>query len=77
MSVIVPEPEELEIKAEDIPLDIIYEDSDVLVVNKPVGMVVHPAVGNFEGTLVNAVMYHCKDSLSSINGVVRPVLCTG
>ena len=72
VSVIVPEPEELEIKAEDIPLDIIYEDSDVLVVNKPVGMVVHPAVGNFEGTLVNAVMYHCKDSLSSINGVVRP-----
>ena len=72
MSVIVPEPEELEIKAEDIPLDIIYEDSDVLVVNKPVGMVVHPAVGNYEGTLVNAVMYHCKDSLSSINGVVRP-----
>ena len=68
----VPEPEELEIKPENIPLDIVYEDDDVLVVNKPVGMVVHPAVGNYEGTLVNAIMYHCKDSLSSINGVIRP-----
>ena len=72
VSIVVPEPEELEIKAENIPLDIIYEDDDVLVVNKPAGMVVHPAVGNYEGTLVNAVMYHCRDSLSSINGVIRP-----
>lgn len=68
----VPEPEELDIKPENIPLDIVYEDDDVLVVNKPAGMVVHPAVGNYEGTLVNAIMYHCKDSLSSINGVIRP-----
>lgn len=72
VSIVVPEPEELEIKAENIPLDIVYEDDDVLVVNKPAGMVVHPAVGNYEGTLVNAVMYHCRDSLSSINGVIRP-----
>ncbi|MCI2062895.1 MAG: RluA family pseudouridine synthase [Eubacteriaceae bacterium] len=70
--VTVPEPEELKIEAENIPLDIVYEDSDVLVVNKPKGMVVHPAAGNYTGTLVNAVMYHCGDSLSSINGVIRP-----
>lgn len=68
----IPEPEELKIEAEDIPLDIVYEDEDVLVVNKPRGMVVHPAVGNYTGTLVNAIMHHCKDSLSGINGVVRP-----
>lgn len=68
----IPEPEKLEVKAEDIPLDIIYEDDDVLVVNKPKGMVVHPAVGNYTGTLVNAIMYHCGDRLSSINGVIRP-----
>lgn len=72
VSVVVPKPEEIEIKAENIPLDIVYEDDDVLVVNKPAGMVVHPAVGNYEGTLVNAVMYHCRGSLSSINGVIRP-----
>lgn len=72
VSIVVPEPEELEVKAENIPLNIVYEDDDVLVVNKPAGMVVHPAVGNYEGTLVNAVMYHCRDSLSSINGVIRP-----
>lgn len=69
---IVPPPRELEVVAEDIPLDICYEDDDVLVVNKPKGMVVHPAVGNYTGTLVNAVMYHCGDRLSSINGVIRP-----
>jgi 23S rRNA pseudouridine1911/1915/1917 synthase len=67
----VPEEEILEYKAEDIPLDIIYEDEDVAVVNKPQGMVVHPSAGHPSGTLVNALMYHVKD-LSSINGVVRP-----
>lgn len=72
VTVTVPQPRQLEVKAEDIPLDILYEDSHVLVVNKPKGMVVHPAVGNYTGTLVNAVMYHCGDSLSSINGVIRP-----
>ncbi|MDD6042389.1 MAG: RluA family pseudouridine synthase [Eubacteriaceae bacterium] len=68
----IPEPETLEIEAEDIPLEIVYEDDDLLVVNKPKGMVVHPAVGNYTGTLVNAIMYHCGDRLSSINGVIRP-----
>ena len=72
ITVLVPEARELEIKAENIPLDIRYEDSDLLVVNKPKDMVVHPAVGNYEGTLVNALMYHCKGSLSGINGVIRP-----
>lgn len=72
IKVVVPEPEQMKIEAEDIPLDIVYEDDDVLVVNKPKGMVVHPAPGNRNGTLVNAIMYHCGDSLSSINGVVRP-----
>ncbi len=57
---------------EDIPLDILYEDGDLLVVNKPKGMVVHPAVGNLTGTLVNALLFHCKDGLSGINGVIRP-----
>ncbi|MGN0677032.1 MAG: RluA family pseudouridine synthase [Ruminococcus sp.] len=68
----IPEPEILDVKPENIPLDIIYEDSDLLVVNKPKGMVVHPAHGNYNGTLVNALLYHCKDSLSGINGVIRP-----
>ena len=68
----VPEPTALDITAEDIPLDIVYEDEDVVVVNKPRGMVVHPSPGNWNGTLVNAIMHHCGDSLSSINGVVRP-----
>ena len=68
----VPEPESLEIEKENIPLDIVYEDSDLLIVNKPQGMVVHPAPGNYSGTLVNALMYHCGDSLSGINGVLRP-----
>ncbi len=70
--VTVPEPKELETVAENIPLDIVYEDSDLLVVNKPKGMVVHPAPGNYSGTLVNALLYHCRDSLSGINGVLRP-----
>lgn len=68
----VPEAEKLSVEPENIPLDIVYEDDDVLVVNKPKGMVVHPAVGNYTGTLVNAIMYHCGDRLSSINGVIRP-----
>lgn len=72
VEVLVPEPVELDVAAENIPLDIVYEDDDVLVVNKPKGMVVHPAAGNYTGTLVNAVMYHCKGRLSSINGVIRP-----
>ena len=72
ISVIIPEARELEIEAENIPLDIRYEDSDLLVVNKPKGMVVHPAAGNYDGTLVNALLYHCKGSLSGIGGVIRP-----
>ena len=68
----VPEPVEYEAKAENIPLDIAYEDDDLLVVNKPKGMVVHPAAGNYEGTLVNALLYYCRDNLSGINGVIRP-----
>jgi len=68
----IPELIPLEVKAEEIPLDILYEDNDVIVVNKPKGMVVHPANGNFTGTLVNAIMSHCKDNLSGINGVIRP-----
>ncbi|GAA0115909.1 RluA family pseudouridine synthase [Clostridium senegalense] len=67
----VPQPRELEIEAEDISLDIVYEDSDVIIVNKAKDMVVHPAPGNYNGTLVNALLYHCKD-LSGINGVARP-----
>lgn len=68
----IPDPEPLEIEAENIPLDILYEDKDVIVVNKPQGMVVHPAPGHYSGTLVNALMYHCKDELSGINGCMRP-----
>ena len=68
----VPEAVEYIAEAEDIPLDIIYEDSDLIVVNKPKGMVVHPAAGNYSGTLVNALMFHCKGQLSGINGVLRP-----
>jgi len=68
----MPEPEISEALPEHIPLDIVYEDSDLLVVNKPKGMVVHPAHGNLNGTLVNALLYHCKGSLSGINGVIRP-----
>lgn len=68
----LPELKEPEIEAENIPLDILYEDDDLLMVNKPKGMVVHPSVGHTTGTLVNAVMYHCKEDLSGINGVMRP-----
>ncbi len=68
----IPEPKELDVKAEDLPVNIVYEDADLLVVNKPKGMVVHPAAGNYDGTLVNALLYHCKGRLSSINGVIRP-----
>ncbi len=72
ISVTIPKAQEIEIMPENIPLDILYEDTDILIVNKPKGMVVHPAAGHFSGTLVNAVMYHCKDSLSGINGKIRP-----
>ena len=68
----IPPVEVPKINPEDIPLDIIYEDDDVIVVNKPKDMVVHPAAGHYEGTLVNAIMFHCKDNLSGINGVLRP-----
>lgn len=72
VAVTFPEPESCEALPEDIPLDIVYEDDDVIVVNKPVGMVVHPAPGHTSGTLVNALLYHCGDSLSGIGGVTRP-----
>ena len=72
VEITIPQPERLEGEAEDIPLDIVYEDDELLVVDKPAGMVVHPAPGNHSGTLVNALMYHCGDALSSINGVIRP-----
>ncbi len=72
ISVTFPDPVPYEAKAENIPLEIVYEDNELLVVNKPKGMVVHPAAGNYEGTLVNALLYHCGDSLSGINGVLRP-----
>ena len=68
----IPDMVQPEILAEDIPLDIVFEDNDIIVVNKPKGMVVHPAVGHYTGTLVNALMFHCKDNLSGINGVLRP-----
>lgn len=68
----LPELKEPEIEAEDLPLEILYEDEDLLMVNKPKGMVVHPSAGHYSGTLVNAVMYHCKEQLSGINGVLRP-----
>ncbi len=72
ITVIKPQPRELEVMPQAIDLDIRYEDSDLLVVNKPKGMVVHPAAGNYDGTLVNALLHHCKGSLSGINGVIRP-----
>ena len=68
----IPEPTELSAEAEDIELDVVYEDEDIIVVNKPSGMVVHPAPGNENKTLVNALLYHCKGTLSGINGVIRP-----
>ncbi|MBQ2297206.1 MAG: RluA family pseudouridine synthase [Ruminiclostridium sp.] len=72
ITVLIPDPTEVEILPQDIPLDVVYEDEDVIVVNKPVGMVVHPAPGHPDGTLVNALMFHCGDSLSGINGELRP-----
>lgn len=72
LTVTMPELREVNITAEDIPLDIVYEDADIVVVNKPRGMVVHPAAGHWTGTLVNALMFHCGDSLSGINGEHRP-----
>ena len=72
ISINIPKPKESKIKAEEIPLEIIYEDKDIIVVNKPKGMIVHPANGNLEGTLVNAIMSICKNSLSGIGGEIRP-----
>ncbi len=72
ISVVLPEPEPCEALPENIPLDVVYEDEDIIVVNKPRGMVVHPAAGNEHGTLVNALLYHCEGSLSGIGGVMRP-----
>ena len=72
LAVTPPQPEEVDVIPQNIPLDVVYEDDDVIVVNKPVGMVVHPAPGHPDGTLVNALLYHCKDSLSGINGKLRP-----
>lgn len=72
ITVLIPDAVSLDVEAEDIPLDIYYEDDDLLVVYKPKGMVVHPAPGNHNGTLVNALLWHCKESLSGINGVLRP-----
>ena len=72
VSLTLPQPEPLDVLPQNIPLDVVYEDDDVIVVNKPVGMVVHPAPGHPDGTLVNALLYHCGSSLSGINGVLRP-----
>jgi 23S rRNA pseudouridine1911/1915/1917 synthase len=72
LEIILPEVREPDIVAEDIPLDILYEDSDIIIVNKPKQMVVHPAPGHLSGTLVNALMYHCRQELSGINGMMRP-----
>lgn len=72
LSVTPPQPEAVDVIPQDIPLDVVYEDGDVIVVNKPVGMVVHPAPGHPDGTLVNALLYHCENSLSGINGQLRP-----
>ena len=72
IDVTMPEPQEYSVEPENIPIDIVYEDDSLLVVNKPKDMVVHPAAGNYSGTLVNAILYHCGDSLSGINGVMRP-----
>lgn len=72
LTVQLPDPEPLDVVPQNIPLNIVYEDEDVVVVNKPVGMVVHPAAGHPDGTLVNALLYHCGDSLSGINGTLRP-----
>ena len=71
VEVVLPEPEPVDVRPQNIPLDVVYEDGDVIVVNKPVGMVVHPAPGHPDGTLVNALLYHCGSSLSGINGELR------
>ena len=72
IELVIPEAEDYEAIPENIPLDVVYEDNDIIVINKPSGMVVHPAPGNYTGTLVNALLYHCKDTLSGIGGVMRP-----
>ncbi|MGL5677135.1 MAG: RluA family pseudouridine synthase [Cellulosilyticaceae bacterium] len=72
ITVTIPEPVDVDILAEDIPVDIAYEDEDLMIINKPQDMVVHPAPGNYTGTLVNALLYHCKEGLSGINGEIRP-----
>lgn len=72
VSILFPEPEKPDIAAENIPLDILYEDADIIIINKPKQMVVHPAPGHYSGTLVNALLYHCRDNLSGINGTLRP-----
>lgn len=72
ISISILPPREMEAAAEDIPLDVVYEDDDLLVINKPKGMVVHPAAGNHDGTMVNALLHHCRGSLSGINGTIRP-----
>ena len=72
LEILLPAPEPVDVLAQDIPLDVVYEDADVIVVNKPVGLVVHPAAGHPDGTLVNALLYHCGESLSGINGALRP-----
>ena len=72
MEITIPDPEVLDVEPQDIPLDILYEDEDLIVVNKPKGMVVHPSAGHYTDTLVNALLYHCKDQLSGINGMMRP-----
>ena len=72
LSLTLPDPEPVDVRPQDIPLDVVYEDGDVIVVNKPVGLVVHPAPGHSDGTLVNALLYHCGTSLSGINGQLRP-----
>ena len=72
VSVTIPEPKELDVESQKMDLDIVYEDEDVILINKPKGMVVHPAPGHTTDTLVNGLLYHCKDNLSGINGVARP-----
>jgi 23S rRNA pseudouridine1911/1915/1917 synthase len=72
LEVVLPDPEPIDVPPQNIPLDVVYEDADVIVVNKPVGLVVHPAPGHPDGTLVNALLYHCGTSLSGINGQLRP-----
>lgn len=72
VEIVIPDPEILDVEPEDIPLDILYEDDDLIIVNKPKGMVVHPSAGHYTNTLVNGLLYHCKDQLSGINGTMRP-----